>query len=73
MPSDVPGGLGEGKSRTPDDETYELLPDDEEIIEDALQSAEALILYDLLQSQSSQDFIMSALHKIKKLEPVFYT
>lgn len=45
----------------------------EEIIEDALQSAEALILSDLLQVQSSQDFIMSALHKIKKLEPVFYT
>jgi hypothetical protein len=45
----------------------------EEIIEDALQSAEALILNDLMQLQSSQDFIMSALHKIKKLEPVFYT
>ncbi len=45
----------------------------EEIMEDALQSAEALILCDLLQTQSSQDFIMSALHKIKKLEPVFYT
>jgi hypothetical protein len=44
----------------------------EEVMEDALQSAEALILTDLLQIQSSQDFIMSALHKIKKLEPVFY-
>lgn len=45
----------------------------EEIIEDTLQSAEALILNDLLQPQSSQDFVMSALHKIKRLEPVFYT
>ncbi len=45
----------------------------QEIIEDALQSAEALILNDLLQTQSSQDFVMSALLKIKKLEAVFYT
>lgn len=45
----------------------------QEIMEDALQSAEALILNDLLQTQSSQDFVMSALFKIKKLEPVFYT
>ncbi|MFA5403867.1 MAG: hypothetical protein WC358_02920 [Ignavibacteria bacterium] len=45
----------------------------EEIIEDALQSAEAMILNDLLQYQSSQDFIMSALFKIKKMEEVFYT
>lgn len=45
----------------------------EEIIEDTLQSAEALVLNDLLQPQSSQDFVMAALHKIKKLEPVFYT
>ena len=44
----------------------------EEIMEDALQSAEQLILSDLLQPQSSQDFVMSALHKIKKLESVFY-
>ncbi|MCX6164602.1 MAG: hypothetical protein NTU73_07020 [Ignavibacteriae bacterium] len=45
----------------------------EEIMEDSLQSAEALVLIDLLQTQSSQDFVMSALHKIKKLEAVFYT
>jgi len=45
----------------------------QEIIEDTLQSAEALILNDLLQNQSSQDFVMSALHKIKKLEAVFFT
>jgi len=45
----------------------------EEIIEDALQSAECLILSDLLQPQSSQDFVMSALHKIKKMKEVFYT
>jgi hypothetical protein len=44
----------------------------EEIIEDALQSAESLILSDLMQLQSSQDFVMSALFKIKKLEKVFY-
>jgi len=44
----------------------------EEIMEDALQSAESLIISDLLQSQSSQDFVMSALFKIKKLEKVFY-
>lgn len=44
----------------------------EEIMEDALQSAESLILSDLLQKQSSQDFVMSALFKIKKLEKVFY-
>jgi hypothetical protein len=44
----------------------------EEIMEDALQSAESIILSDLLQKQSSQDFVMSALFKIKKLEKVFY-
>lgn len=44
----------------------------QEIMEDALQSAEYLILSDLLQTQSSQDFVMSALFKIKKLEKVFY-
>jgi hypothetical protein len=44
----------------------------QEIIEDALLSAEAIILSDLLQKQSSQDFVMSALYKIKKLEPIFY-
>lgn len=35
IPSDVPGGLAEGESRTFAAKTYELLPDDEEIIEDA--------------------------------------
>lgn len=45
----------------------------QEIIEDSLQSAEAIILTDLLQNQSSQDFVMSALYKIRKLEAVFYT
>ena len=44
----------------------------QEIIEDALLSAEVIILNDLLQKQSSQDFVMSALYKINKLEPIFY-
>lgn len=43
-----------------------------EVKEDALQSAEHLILSDLLQSDSSMDFMMSALQKIKKLEDVFF-
>jgi len=44
----------------------------QEVKEDALQSAEYLILADLLQSDSSMDFMMSALQKIKKLEDVFF-
>ena len=44
----------------------------QEIIEDALLSAEVIILNDLLHKQSSQDFVMSSLYKINKLEPIFY-
>lgn len=44
----------------------------QEIIEDSLLSAEVLIMSDLLQKQSSQDFVMSALYKINKLEPTLY-
>lgn len=44
----------------------------QEVIEDAYQSAEFLILSDLLQPHSSTDFVMSALLKIIKLENVFY-
>ncbi len=44
----------------------------QEVIEDAYQSAEYLILSDLLQPHSSTDFVMSALLKIIKLENVFY-
>ncbi|MCI0472409.1 MAG: hypothetical protein L0Y76_02370 [Ignavibacteria bacterium] len=43
-----------------------------EIKEDALQSAQYIILNDLLQPHSSLDFIMSALLKIEKLKEVFY-
>ena len=45
----------------------------QEIMEDALQAAEALIISDLLQTQSSQDFIVSALLKINKLGRIFYS
>lgn len=44
----------------------------QEVMEDAYQSAEFLILSDLLQPHSSTDFVMSALMKIIKLEDVFY-
>ena len=44
----------------------------QEVIEDAYQSAEYLILGDLLQPYSSTDFMMSALNKVIKLENVFY-
>ncbi|MCU0372083.1 MAG: hypothetical protein MUE56_02420 [Ignavibacteria bacterium] len=43
-----------------------------EIKEDALQSAQYIILNDLLQPHSSLDFMMSALLKIEKLKDVFY-
>jgi hypothetical protein len=43
-----------------------------EIREDALQSAQYIILNDLLQPHSSLDFMMSALLKIEKLKDVFY-
>lgn len=43
-----------------------------EIMEDSLLAAEQIILSDLLQPYSAQDFVMSALLKIKKLERVFY-
>ncbi|MCE1164304.1 MAG: hypothetical protein LWX07_02755 [Bacteroidetes bacterium] len=44
----------------------------QEVMEDAYQSAEYLILSDLLQPHSSADFVMSALLKILKMEDVFY-
>jgi len=44
----------------------------QEIIEDAYQSAEYLILSDMLRPHSPSDFMMSALLKIIKLEDVFY-
>jgi hypothetical protein len=43
-----------------------------EIKEDTLQSAQFIILNDLLQPHSSLDFMMSALLKIEKLKEVFY-
>ncbi|MDD5360643.1 MAG: hypothetical protein PHN88_00810 [Ignavibacteria bacterium] len=44
----------------------------QEVIEDAYQSAEYLVLGDMLQPYSSTDFMMSALNKIIKMENVFY-
>jgi len=44
----------------------------EEIIEDSLYGAENIILKDLLEVQSCIDFVMSALIKFRKLEPIFY-
>lgn len=45
----------------------------EEIVQDALFSAQYIILSDLLKPDSSLDFVMSALLKIVKLEDVFFT
>lgn len=44
----------------------------EEIVQDALFSAQFIILSDLLKPDSSLDFIMSSLLKIVKLEDVFF-
>ena len=44
----------------------------EEIVQDALFSAQFIILSDLLKTDSSLDFMMSTLLKIKKLEDVFF-
>ena len=44
----------------------------EEIVQDALFSAEFIILNDLLKPDSSMDFMMSTLLKIEKLENVFF-
>ncbi len=44
----------------------------EEIVQDALFSAEFIILNDLLKPDSSMDFMMSTLLKIEKLEYVFF-
>ena len=44
----------------------------EEIVQDALYSAEFIILNDLLKPDSSMDFMMSTLLKIEKLENVFF-
>lgn len=43
-----------------------------ECMEDAFVAAECVVLKDLLQEQSSIDFIMAGLLKFKKLEDVFY-
>jgi hypothetical protein len=44
----------------------------EEVVQDALFSAEFIILNDLLKPDSSMDFMMSTLLKIEKLENVFF-
>jgi len=44
----------------------------EEIVQDALFSAEFIILNDLMKPDSSMDFMMSTLLKIEKLESVFF-
>jgi len=44
----------------------------EEIVQDALYSAEFIILNDLLKPDSSMDFMMSTLLKIEKLDNVFF-
>lgn len=44
----------------------------EEIVQDALYSAEFIILNDLMKPDSSMDFMMSTLLKIEKLENVFF-
>ncbi|MCX7833436.1 MAG: hypothetical protein N2490_04420 [Ignavibacteria bacterium] len=43
-----------------------------ECMEDAFVAAECIVLRDLLQEQSSIDFVMAGLIKFKKLEDVFY-
>jgi hypothetical protein len=43
-----------------------------EIQEDALVHAENMIIKDLLEPQSCQDFLVSALLKIKELQTIFY-
>jgi hypothetical protein len=45
----------------------------EELQEDALVHAEHIIIRDLLERQSVQDFIVSALLKIRSLRPVFFS
>lgn len=44
----------------------------QEIVQDALESAQYIILSDLLKPDSSMDFMMSTLLKIEKLEDVFF-
>ncbi len=43
-----------------------------ECMEDAFVAAECVVLKDLMQEQSSIDFVMAALLKFKRLEDVFY-
>ncbi|HPS65536.1 MAG TPA: hypothetical protein PK447_08180 [Ignavibacteria bacterium] len=43
-----------------------------ENLEDSYISADTIILMDLLEPQSSLDFVTSSLHKFSKLEEVFY-
>ena len=45
----------------------------EELQEDALVHAEHIIIRDLLERQSIQDFVISALLKIRSLQPVFFS
>jgi hypothetical protein len=45
----------------------------EELQEDALVHAEHMILADLLEYQSSQDFLVSGLHKIPALQSVLFS
>ncbi|GAB1349221.1 hypothetical protein MASR1M107_14340 [Ignavibacteriales bacterium] len=44
-----------------------------ELNEDILVFAEAFVIKDLLEYQSIQDFLLSALYKIKRLEKIFFT
>ncbi len=44
-----------------------------ELNEDILVFADHFVLKDLLELQSVQDFLISALYKIKRLEKIFYT
>ena len=44
-----------------------------ELNEDILVFAEAFVIKDLLEYQSIQDFLLSALYKIRRLKQIFYT
>ena len=44
-----------------------------EVYEEALVHAEHLVIKDLFEPQSQQDFLVSALIKFEKLSPIFYS
>lgn len=54
------------------DKTHALEPYVREIIEDALVKAEFLVINDLMQQESVQDFYVDALVKIERMRDVFY-